>query len=292
MKVTDLLDKHSIPYKMAGEHHHVTTRFVGVDCPFCSKNSGKFQMGIALEGQACTCWICGYHRLLDTLAELTGLPHWEFRGLLDSFSRTAPGQRRTPERRGTLRLPKCLGPLQKSHRSYLRDRGFDPNELERLWGIQGIGLSAKLAWRIWIPIYYQGEVVSWTTRAIGNQSLRYVNAKPGEEKRSIKSILYGSDYVRHSVVVVEGPTDVWRIGPGAVALVGLQHTADQVCQLARYPSRTICFDSELTAQRRANQLANELHVYPGQTQIVELESGKDAGTADEDEIKTIRQLLR
>jgi DNA primase len=121
--------------------------------------------------------------------------------------------------------------------------------------------------------------------------LRYVSAKPAEEAMPIKSTLYGWDYVRHAAIVVEGPTDAWRIGPGAVATLGTSYSKAQVLLLTNLPVRVVCFDRDNEAQRRAKRLCCELAVFPGRTVNVCLEShlaASDPGGLRE-EVNELRQ---
>jgi DNA primase len=160
-----------------------------------------------------------------------------------------------------------------------------------VWGVKGIGLEARLSWRIWIPIHRRGETVRWTTRRIGGMGIRYITAKPDEEVMPAKSLLFGADFVRHAAVICEGPFDAMRLGPGAVATMGLTYTQDQVARMARWPVRVICFDNTPTAQRQADKLAKALSVFPGTTTKIVAETGEDVAEADEDEVKTIRETF-
>jgi hypothetical protein len=204
------------------------------------------------------------------------------------------GTDRTPElkRTGTLRLPGGREPLLPQHRAYLAGRGFDPDELVRLWGLEGIGLgSLAYAWRVFIPIYSNDEIVSWTTRSISDKhDRRYRTAPATDEAISCKKLLYGADYARAAVIVVEGPADVWRIGPGAVATLGTAITQAQVLQLANFPTRAICFDNEPAAQMRARRLSDALAGLPGETVNVVLDA-KDAGSATGEEIQELRRAF-
>lgn len=186
--------------------------------------------------------------------------------------------------------PAGLRPLSRSHKKWLLDRGLDPDKLEHLWGLQGTELSSRLSWRIWAPVILDGEPVSWTARTIGKGPLRWIHARPDEEALSIKSLLYGWDYVRGSVVVVEGPSDVWRVGPGAVAQFGLVPTDSQIHMLRSVPLRVICFDRERVAQQAAQKLVKQLQSFPGETIIVELESD-DPGSATDEEVAELRKFL-
>src|SRR5690606_24557431 len=196
----------------------------------------------------------------------------------------------TVERRGILKIPDRVSDLLPQHEQYLNRRGFDPDVIRRLWGVKGIGLAQKLQWRLFIPIHdIRGRVVSWTTRSIGNHSLRYISASDDEEEIPHKTILYGAQHAQHVIFINEGPLDAWAIGPGAIATCGTGYSTEQMARMTKYPVRVVCFDSQPDAQRRADQLCRELSMYPGHTENVLLESGEDPASAHPDEIKELRE---
>jgi len=290
MNLLQLLSDRSIPYKQVGEHQHATAGWVQVDCPFCSRGSKRYRLGINISGGFANCWTCGSHRLSDVLVALTGLPYQELTPTLNTFDKGPVVADKRREGRGRVKLPQGLSPLGKPHCRYLKRRGYDPGEITRLWSVQGIGLASKLSWRLFIPIHKDGQVVSWTTRALGDKTVRYINAKPEEEALPAKTVLYGADYVRHVMIICEGPTDVWRIGPGAVATMGMVYSRVQMLEMTKCLCRVICFDNEPDAQSRARRLARELQGFPGETVVVEIESGEDVADADQEEIEELRSL--
>jgi DNA primase len=284
----EVLQKYGVEYREGGSHHHVTHGFVGLDCPYCSPGHHKFRMGYNLRYGYCTCWVCGGHGTAKVLMELTGLRYKEVKELVEDLERVKI--RDEPAKRGVLTLPEGVGDLLPQHLKYLRKRGFDPDEIRKLWKIQGIGRSGDLAWRIFIPVHFRGEVVSWTTRSIADDvKMRYKSAPASCEKYPLKSLLYGEDYARNAVIVCEGPLDVWAIGPGAVCTCGIVWSKEQLAKVGKYPLRVILGDSEPRAQRRAVKMARELMVLSGKTVVVELETGKDAAGADGAEIKELRR---
>ena len=285
MKFTDLLDSYGIPYVHAGMHRHATQGRVNFDCIQCSPNSGKFKAGYHLTKHFISCWTCGYLPVISTVSLLIGESPQKTRELVSGVDRE---DYQKPRIQGTLKMPKGCGPLLEPHRKYLKGRGFDPQELERVWGIQGIGLAKKLAWRIVVPIHLDREIVSWTTRSISpDNPVRYWTAKPEQETVSSKTLLYGSDYANQTIIICEGPADTWRIGPGAVSTLGVSVSRVQIAKMARYPTRVLCFDSD--AQDRAKRLCGQLSAFPGRTVNVCLETGKDAGEAEQAEIDELRK---
>lgn len=293
MKFKDILSEYNIPTAPAG-HHHAREGWIQIDCPYCGRDSHKWHMGYSIESNFVNCWRCGSHRLINTLMEITGLPYNQIRKLLDKFEDSYFKKRQKPI--GRLVIPSGVRPLRQAlhsvHKKYLRDRGFDWKEIERVWKIYGIRNASKLAWRIWIPIYYHGEIVSWTTRSISRSPriVRYISAKEDEEAIPHKHLLYGEDFARHGIIVLEGVTDVWRIGPGAVATFGSGYSQEQLERIAKYPVRAICFDNEPEAQKRARRLSNDLSVFTGETFNVTLDA-KDAAEESERNINRLRKEI-
>jgi len=268
-------------------HGHCRQGWVQMDCPFCHSAPGHYRLGYNLQGGYGNCWSCGPHNLVEIVREATGKP-W---GACKELSGQIPWQAhaRPQIKRGRLQIPKYVGKLEPIHKQYLRDRGFNPKKLCKIWNIQGIGLApGLLAWRLFIPIDHYGQTVSWTTRAVTNDKQRYWSASFNQEAVPHKSILYGLDYCRNSIVVVEGPTDVWRIGPGAAATFGTSEKQSQVLEISRFPNRAICFDNDHSAQKRATQLMDSLSVFDGTTHNIIIDEG-DPGEASN---KTIRQIRK
>lgn len=283
---SEILTDHGIPYRTEGQG--CRPGWVQFQCPFCGggRDANKLYAGFCIASNAVNCWVCGKHDAAQTLATLTGLSYNECREhlkqLVPATTRAAAAIKRK------LIIPPGVKPLGPAHKRYLKERGFDPTALEMVWGLQGIGLAPRLAWRIFIPIVYHGNTVNWTTRTIGDQEPRYISARPEQELVSIKKCLFGEDYVRRAVIVTEGPFDAMRIGQGAVALCGTAVTPAQIKKLAKFPIRVIVLDSEPAAQMRAQQLFSSLEVFSGRTIKVELDA-KDPASAPEHEINLLRR---
>lgn len=282
-----IFDQLNVPVAGPGESKHVRAGWLGiVRCPHCG--STKTHLGFPENGMVGNCWLCGRHSLWDTLIAL-GLDRRQASEVLAGLDRGARAPREHPVA-GRLQPPGGLGPLAPAHIAYLRRRGLDARQAADLWGAKGIGLASRLAWRIYLPVHLHGREVSWTTRSIARDAKqRYVSAAPDEEILPLKSLLLGEDMARNATIVVEGPMDAIRVGPGAVATFGLNVTAAQVARIAAFPLRAICMDNQERAQRVGERLCRELSVFPGETVRVQLESGEDPGSADPEEIAELRR---
>lgn len=290
MDLPELLRELGVEHRLHGEHHHVSQGWVGMDCPRCSPGTGRFRLGYRLDRASgwCSCWSCGPVHLAWALACLSHKQRRDVEGMLleHRISGGAPAEK--PQ--GKLVLPGNRGPLRKAHRDYLEGRGFDPDELVDLWGLEGIGTDHRYPWSIFIPASLDFQTVSWTTRALcpGSSGRRYKSAAQGEQKVPLKHLLYGEDMARNAVIVVEGPADAWAIGPGAVAICGLPVTTEQIAKILRYPLRVVAFDAEDAAQRAADALTAQLCLLPGETHNL-LFSGKDPASSPRSEILRVRK---
>lgn len=289
MDLANLFSSLNIDFKRHGENSEVTERWIGVRCPYCSPFGDRFKLGFPI-GVPWTgsCWTCGKMKLWDFLVAV-GVSHEECKRRLGTLDRGLPDRREAP---GRLVIPAGVEPMGKAHRACLKRRGLDPDVIESLWGVQGIAKSPKLAWRLFIPIRWRGKAQSWTTRAISDENKpKYLTAKPHEEAISSKELLYGHDLANHACIVVEGPGDAWRIGPGAVATLGVAYSKAQVLKLSRFSLRIIAFDNDPKAQQRANILAGQLSVFDGETVIARLDSA-DPGSASQREVNELRRMLK
>lgn len=257
----EILRIHNVPRAPHG-HQHSRPGWVNIDCPDCTPNSRRWRLGFNLRHRYFSCWACGYREPTGTIAAVAGISRAQAREILEGM----PSDRTRYEGpvRGKLVIPPGVTDLLPCHRDYLWGRGFDPDALVALWGLRGIGMAVRLAWRVWIPYHHNGEVVSWLTRGITDHA-RHRSAEASEEVLDHKTLLYGADHARHAVAIVEGATDTWAIGPGAVGLCGIGYKREQVVRLAEYPIRVVCFNTERSAQNRAKKLCRELSVFPGET---------------------------
>jgi len=285
MTIQELLAGAGLDYLESG-HNHCRTGWLQVRvCPFCG--SQNYHLGFNLSDKFFACWKCRWHPVWETLLKL-GVSSSTIREFLHDYELGKEPEK--AEWSGRLKEPGGRGPLQRCHRDYLKRRGFDPEEIQRLWQVEGIGIDARLAWRIYIPILSKRVRVSWTTRAIGDRAAkRYLSAPETEASINLKHVIYGADWCRHAVVIVEGPIDAWAVGPGAGALFGLAWTSEQVKTLAGFPRRYICLDSSLDAQARARELADLLACFPGVTENIVIDA-KDPAESSKKELRLIRKV--
>lgn len=284
LSLTDLFHELHIPFVSEG-HEHCRPGWVQTDC-VCSPGWGHFRLGWNLAYLYCSCWACGSKQAIPTLALLANKSQGYCRDVFKQVPRERTRREELPQR--SIKIPYGVGELRKAHISYLKGRGFDPEQLEKIWGVQGIGPAPRLQWRIFIPVIHRSKTVSWTTRALADGGPRYISARPEEESLHHKRLLYGEDFIRHTAVICEGPFDAMRVGPGAVATFGVSFTRAQVLRLSRYPVRVICYDAGEEGRRKAAELTKLLGAFPGKTYDVLLDA-EDPGSASPKEIQRLRK---
>lgn len=290
MTISEILRKLNIT-TAPQDHHHTTRGRINIDCPYCSRNTNSFRLGIRKEGVGPVhCWVCGFKNLVETLVLASSLPRKEILKytslLVKDYS-----LKQDSHTEQKLVVPQGVKPMSKPHKNYLKKRGFDPEEISTLWGVMGIGMvTHHLKWRLFIPITKENKIVSWTTRSISDEvKPKYLTALSTQESTNIKEVLYGADRASHTISVHEGPLDAWAVGPGGTATCGTSYSKQQICIIGSFPVRIIAFDNEAEAQRRAHRLCNDLSAIPGKTINVVFQTGKDSSRASKDEIKEFRK---
>ena len=309
MNLTKLLNDYHLPWAQPGERHY-REGWVNMPCPFCygSGNPGN-HLGYCIDKRSSfygrfVCWRCGGHGLHKTLATLLKVPEKAVEGIISTYGGiTLPRRVQTlprPNLRALLRdiawpfgtkpLKQVLGACR-----YLEGRGFDVEELVNVWNVNATGPSGGVAYgegklldlsrRMIVPIYREGYMVSWQARDwTGKAKLKYLTCPPELEAWHHKALLYGTDKVTGGrVLLVEGVTDVWALGPGAIACFGIKYRPEQVKELMHWPEVWLVLDREWRAQLQARLITRELKEAGVLVKQVWLPPGKDPAELTEKE---------
>lgn len=288
------LQYYNIPHVTEG-YKHCRQGWVQVKCPFCIGNPG-WHLGFDLKHDWWNCWRCGYHRTWDVVLSLLDNDQHEARKAILQFKgRPADRQKfKRAQRSKILELPNNIQSLTSSAKRYLKHRKFDPELLEVFWDLRSTGIIGKLRHRIFIPIYLEGQMVSWQCRDItGKSSLKYLAQDYSKEIISNKDTLYGIDQaLGKACIIVEGVADVWRLGPGAVATFGIKYRPSQVKLLLDYFKEFhIFFDPDPQAKIQAKKLANDLSVLGGKCKVWTFDDCDPGDLPQKDADALVRQIL-
>ncbi len=293
MEISEYLESRGI--NTAGtENEHVSPGWIGIDCPFCGEKE-QFHMGINISGGGCRCWRCGKHKLTDVLKALNIKPR-DFFSNVDLRTKTPP---KAVEHPSTVKFPAgCSPALWKAHKEFMKKRMFDPESYSKHYQLRATGpTGGKYKWRIVIPVIKDGKIVSWTARDVTGKSDQTYMSPPKEwEVEEIKHCLYGYDDAKNynRVIVVEGPTDVWRMGKGTVATFGSAWTGPQAALLSRWKAVFIMYDMEdEEAIEKGRDLARALDLAGTRAETVQpkgMEAG-DPGSLKVSSVRKIREQL-
>lgn len=185
---------------------------------------------------------------------------------------------------------------------YVRSRRFDPGYLAREWGVSyAVSVPARSRGamsqgRIIVPVYRDRAMVGWQARYPGEMDWKASGVPKYLTYFPKSQTLYGIDEAATAdfVVLVEGVTDVWRCGPGAVSGLGKTLSRDQSELLAaRLNGRYLILvpdmddaDSEINFYRSAAAVVAAGH--KGPIGVAPLPKGKDPADLD---TKTLRSII-
>lgn len=274
----------------------------------CPKCGHEYKLSVNANMGIWHCWHCGDGGRIGTLIQearnMTFTPAEKVER--KPISVTDPGEI----------IP--LHALPSTHQAilYLKNRGFDPNELERMFGVSYCREGKPFAGGLFntsntivLPMYDNGKVIGWQSRLLYNPDKltdeeclafgfgRKQNGKfrrppkyftsPGLEKGKI---LFNKDWAVHSdvVVVTEGAFDAMAVGLCGVATFGKNVSDEQVAALSRWKLVVLLLDPDAASEQAA--LAARFRVsicIP-----VSLKGYKDAGECPRQEIwRQIRETV-
>ena len=252
---------------------HTRQGWVQVPCPFCSGNPG-YHLGFNLAHDYFNCWRCGFHPITKVIRTFA-VCSWHDAKQLKKQYRSRSKLEQTPEQKRIkqkkLKLPSNMGKLGSRDFAYMERRGFDPYHTMGEWGIVSSGPTGGYKHRILIPIHYNNVMVSYQGRdTTGKSRLRYKACKKSDELIHHQSILYGLDKAKKgdTCILVEGVTDVWRMGPGSVSCFGIATQTSQITLLAENFTRVfVMFDDDPQARREADKIGSNLSVLGVEVEI-------------------------
>jgi len=178
---------------------------------------------------------------------------------------------------------------------YLNKRGFDWDRLIKEYGVLGTTPSSQLdngegkiipySYRILTPIFWQSKQVTFQCRDYTDkQILKYMACPKLREIIHHKHIIYPQPKTRKGIIV-EGTFDVWKLGKGSHAVLGIEYTREQVRIIANaFDEVMILFDPEPQATVQANKLKQEL-LFRGVKAHVYTDLDTDPGDLSEDDAK-------
>lgn len=280
------------------QHKHYRRGWVNVACPFCTGNPG-YHLGYEQDGHGTgfVCYRCGGKGGVKTIAALCHVSTEEAKAIIEEYGGRAYTFRVKKWKDWELDsdVDEPSGAMELSGRGakYLTERGFDAEVLQKLWDVKQFGPTGKYKFRIYIPIKFQGHTISYTCRSYVGCETRYLSCPSALEKIPHKQILYGIDEVPNNkrIVVVEGCTDVWRLGPGAVATFGTKFTHSQIKLLSKFRKIVLLRDMDAAGATAWGKLEKTILALGLDVSVVALDGVGDAAELSQIDANHLMKIL-
>lgn len=284
------LDDKGIEYSHSG-NKNVSSGWIGVSCIFCGDTSNH--LGINLVSHKYSCFKCGTKGgLLFFISQIEKCSLNYTKKIIAQYVNKDTTRLKSPEKitsSKTMLPNNVTNNFLPLHDKFLSKRGYNRKELQRQYDIMAIGPTLdEWKFRIFIPIYYKQELVSYVGRDItGKARIPYKNSPIEKSKISVKNMLYGLDNTKDKLILVEGIFDAWRIGFGAVATLGTQVTTEQLALLQNYKKIGIMFDADAT--NKAVKLAHTLGSIVPEVCVFELATGDPDSILNENDVWELKR---
>ncbi len=270
MDIKKLLEDYNIDFWDSGKN--VTPGWINICCPFCEDKSNHG--GFNPFKEYYNCWHCGWRPLLEVLSTILGVSERKASNILNNYKTTLLKSKKSIQKPTSIILPGSKPKIQ--HIRYLEKRGFEPRPLIEKYHLLGTLFESRdYGYRIIIPIYYKGKVVSYQSRSLTNNvGDKYKACKKEKEIVEHKRILYNIDNCINNkkVIVVEGVIDCWKLGNNCCCTFGVDYTKEQLLMLLQFEEIFICFDPDEPGQTAAIKLSNELYMLNKKVEIIKLET--------------------
>jgi hypothetical protein len=294
-----LLKDNNIDYKQEVDG------WVQINCPLGHSNGQRgFKGGFNLADGHYNCWNCGGHPIEKVFSELLQVSFYEAKKILQEYEIDTVIRNKLNKKVSKGKNIELPGNEIIEHSkawNYLLSRNFDPEYLIRQYKIKDGGLTGYWNFRIMIPVFLNGVIVTYQGRSIFSKKKclelgieRYETLNISDSVVNAKYIFYGLDDCKNDWVVInEGPTDRWRLGPNNVlSTLGTSMSNQQINLLAkRYKKVIFLFDNENEAQLRAKKYGEQLSALGVEVEIFNPEFVNDPGDYNEEEEKIVRQEL-
>jgi len=289
-------ESRGIKYWVKGKN--VGRGWINIQCPFCADTSNH--LGFSTKTSLFSCFICaekgGVEKLIQKLEECKwGMAKKISRKFYSDDSISQENLGSTTSSNKFFSLPKeAVTPLPKKHLEYLKSRRFNPRSLTQKYGLMGCNNIGKYKFRVIAPCIVKNRIVNFIARDVTNKSKVPYLICPDEESIIPKSkLLYNIDTIQpgDKIIVVEGITDVWRLGNGTVATLGKVFSLQQIAMLISTRPKTIGIlydaDDEIGLGRR---FAEELSVFHSDIRLIEIEHGDPAEMTEKEVTEVWKQL--
>jgi hypothetical protein len=293
-----LLKDNNIDYKQEVDG------WLQVQCPWHENGARGYKGGIYLADGHYNCWNCGGHPIEKVISDLLSISYYEAKHLLEEYSTDDIIRNKINKKRSLGKSIELPGnEIIKSSKAwnYLLKRNFDPEYLIRQYKIKDGGLTGYWNFRIIIPVFINNQIVTFQGRSLFSKEKckelgieRYETLNINDSVINAKHTFYGLDDCKGDwTVLVEGPTDRWRLGPNNIlSSLGTSTSQEQINLLSkRFKKVIFLFDNEKQAQDRARKYGEQLSALGVEVEIFNSEFEHDPGDYSSEEELAIRREL-
>lgn len=258
------LDHLGIEYSSKGAN--VGKGWVGINCPFCPDGDTGGHLGINEQNKVISCWRCKTKGNIITLIKKLQGEKQLFK-TLERFT-NGKGHVRYVKQQGTvIHSSECHLPTKSTakvllpHGIYLKNRRYKPKETYKKYKLRSVNLCPDWGHRIIIPIFNGKKLVTFVGRDItGTAKIRYKACTKEKSVIDVKGVIYNLQNTQDRLLLVEGATDVWRIGDGTGAIMGTELDHRQILQIVNSKVKEvfILFDNDQPGKDAAEIWGNAL----------------------------------
>lgn len=278
------LDAEFIEYATAGKN--IGQGHIGLaECPFCGARGNHF--GIRMSNNVGTCWVCGDGGGAPAIVQaLTKLPWAEVFKILRHNLNEDRWIPESPEPGDSVLFPHGIVKYNKDADEYLWSREFDYEFIARKYKIKCTERAAYLEvddhkWdfsrRIIIPIIMENTVVAYTGRSYVGRDPKYNNSPTEACIIPPASCIYNVDTVKDIAILVEGITDVWRMGDESASMQGIKFTDEQIHYIGKRNLSKVFVLFDPGAEREAKKLCKALGSVVPEVHNITLTGDADPG---------------
>jgi DNA primase len=262
LDIRNCLDELDIAYTEPGSKN-TGQNSISIECPWCEDNS--FHLGIELNRKYWGCWKCSNKGGIIQL--IMKLKKWDYNEAVEhlyKYMNIDPSfvPNNDSELNTSVSEVKLTGvnKLLDPHRNYLESRRFNPDYIFEKYRVNCVGPIGKYNNSIIVPFFKHNRIVTFAAADITRRAEnKYTYLSREKSITPIGKTLYNIDNAIDTVIVVEGITDVWRLGDGAVALGRKKFTSWQVKRLVKFKRVGIMLDSDATEM--AEELAHNVGMF-------------------------------
>jgi len=297
--VLTFLEDYNIEYKESGKN--IGRNWYGLKtCIFCG-NTG-YHLGMNKKSKYTSCFVCGEGTsLFGYIKEKLNISKKKVYAIINKYSSKHQIYEEILCGDEVVLPSNMQTTMPKSAYEYLKGRGFNPFKLRDKYGLKFTkhfsvaekdGIRQDFSFRIMVPIMYNKKLVAWSGRDYtGQAETKYLH----QEKSMCLSVpadsMYNTSSVTDRTIIVEGVTDVWKMGNEVISGQGIKFTKNQLNQIKELNLKQVAILLDFNAEEQARHLGDMLYGVVPDIRICYLEYGDPGDLSYQGAFELKRKLL-